>query len=146
MVFRHSLLYSVSADALVDFEQVVKSVVAHSAVGAARIAEIGGSGNARVDHLVVLSALELGSLSRNYGYRAFRLAPLQLVSVLARVNVRDALLVSNDSVLERFLNSENLHRHVLDRFDLNSKSFDFSGDIDNALLELGHSDLTLGLL
>ena len=54
-----------------------------------------------------------------------------MIFVLTRVNVRDALLVSNDGVLESLLKSENLHRLVLDTCDLNLESFDFSGDINN---------------
>ena len=137
---------SVSADALVDFEQVVEFVVANSAVCAARVALVDGVSSARVDHLVVLSALELGSLSRNNGHRALSLAPLELVFVLASVNVRDALLVSNDGVLESALNIENLHRLGLNICDLNRESFEFSGDINNIGLKLSQPDLTPSVL
>ena len=136
---------SVSADALVDLEQIVKAVVANSAVSAAGIALVEIS-SAVVDHLVLLSALELGSLSRHNGDGALGLAPLQLVSVQARINVRDALLVSDHSVLQSLLKSQNLHRLVLNRCDLHGKSLNLSFDIGNTGLKLGHPDLSLGVL
>ena len=69
-----------------------------------------------------------------------------MVFVLASVNIRDALLVSNDGVLKRVLNVENLHRLVLNRIDLNRESFKFGCDINNLGLELSQPDLTLGML
>lgn len=69
-----------------------------------------------------------------------------MVFVLASVNIRDALLVSNDGVLESVLNIENLHRLGLNVCDLNRESFEFSGDINNIGLKLSQPDLTPGVL
>ena len=68
-----------SADALVDGELFVECVVALLADFAGRVALVGRLGRADKNHLVDLSAFELGRVALNGDSRGLGLAPLHRV-------------------------------------------------------------------